>query len=668
MRKYALSRPPRSLFVLLLLLLTPGFARAEPARASSLREQSTVAGGTGLLHLEDPLASAPGTFRMSLLFDTYKGTGFLCSSGARCPGVGEDVASHFGTTLGLAVAPLPFLEAYASLDSFVNSNSASSPSLISAVGNTTFALKGFTPTPAADLFRFGAALELGLLGSSGVVGVAGSGTSARLLALAQADFRGTNQRGVPLRARVNVGYSWDNSANLVGAVEAGRGAPVTRIERFGLGINRVDQFQLGLGFDGLLGVARPFAEWNLGVPVNRQGYRCYPTRSSPGDGCLALDSRLSAFPSKLTIGARLFPWLTGLSATAALDIGTTGTSNFIEELAPTLPWALWLGIGYGVDVIPPPPPPVAAAKPIEKVVLAPRPPELHLRGLVHEEGKEDGIPKAIVTYDGRDLTGMVTSPSGRFTSQALEPGTYTLSVEAAGYEPGQCSGTASSDQAVTLDCPLKPLPSFGTLSGQVRDGASLAPVGGAALTLRDNLGHAVSVTAEASGAFHFPNLAPGTMTLSVEADGYLLHGEPVEIGARAETRLDIALRRRPKPPHVKQVAKEIALLQPIRFEGDGIEPTPDSVAVLEEVADLLARAPELGHIEIQVHSDATGDAARDEALTQRRASALRDWLTKHGVAEGRVSARGYGSAQPLSPNVTPAGRARNRRVKLVIGD
>ncbi len=665
---------------------------AQSRRADSLREQSSVSGGTGLLHLVDPTASASGTFRVSVLFDSYEGSAFLCNRQTGCPAVGEDVAGHFGTMVALTLVPASFLEAYATLDSYVNSNDAGEPSLVSSVGNSTFALKGFTPTPVAGVLRFGGALELGFLGNSGAVGVAGGGTSARLLAMAQTDFRGADEQGPPLRARLNVGYRWDNSSALIEQVERERGTPITRIERFGLEINRVDQIEMGAGVDGIFGVVRPFVEWNVGIPLNRQGYTCFPTRAFQGDGCLATDARLSAFPSRLTLGARLFPWLTGLGITAALDIGTSGTSSFIEELAPTEPWALWLGASYGFDAIPAPP--VVTTKTIEKLVALPPPPRFALRGFVHEQDKQEGIAKAIVAFDGRDLSGTVTARDGHFVSSDLEPGTYTLSVEAAGYELGQCSGTISPDKAPAppdrapaapdgtkpaspevpngavqyfeLDCPLKALPPLGSLSGQVRSLTGSTTLSGATVKLRDHLGRELAVTTDANGSFRFESIPPGSLALVVDFDGFLAHAEVLELSARADMRREVGLRPRPKPGHVRRVASELVLSQPIRFDGDATEPTADSIGVLEEVADLMLHAPEIGRVEVQVHTDSSGQPAADEALTERRALSIREWLISHGIAATRLSARGLGSSHPVSPNVTPAGRARNRRVKLVI--
>jgi outer membrane protein OmpA-like peptidoglycan-associated protein len=128
------------------------------------------------------------------------------------------------------------------------------------------------------------------------------------------------------------------------------------------------------------------------------------------------------------------------------------------------------------------------------------------------------------------------------------------------------------------------------------------------------------------------------------------------------------LKRRPPAVRVKRAAKELVLSQPIRFDEASGSPTPESFVVLEEVLDLMARSPDIAHLEVQVHGDNSGDAARDRALTDQRATALRDWLVEHGIAATRLSARGYGSEQPVSPSITPAGRARNRRVKLALTD
>jgi pentapeptide MXKDX repeat protein len=78
-------------------------------------------------------------------------------------------------------------------------------------------------------------------------------------------------------------------------------------------------------------------------------------------------------------------------------------------------------------------------------------------------------------------------------------------------------------------------------------------------------------------------------------------------------------------------------------------------------------------IEITGHTDAIGDEAFNEALGQRRADAVRDWLVANtDLTAEVVSARGLGEVDPIAPNVTdagadnPAGRAQNRRVEFTL--
>ena len=66
-------------------------------------------------------------------------------------------------------------------------------------------------------------------------------------------------------------------------------------------------------------------------------------------------------------------------------------------------------------------------------------------------------------------------------------------------------------------------------------------------------------------------------------------------------------------------------------------------------------------IEIGGHTDNTGDKARNKALSQSRAKAVKDYLVSKGVDATRLSAIGYGDTKPLADNKTEEGRAKNRR-------
>lgn len=70
---------------------------------------------------------------------------------------------------------------------------------------------------------------------------------------------------------------------------------------------------------------------------------------------------------------------------------------------------------------------------------------------------------------------------------------------------------------------------------------------------------------------------------------------------------------------------------------------------------------------IEGHTDSTGSAAINEQLSQKRAEAVRQYFIANGtLVNDKVTAIGYGSERPLSPNDTPGGRAVNRRIDVVI--
>jgi outer membrane protein OmpA-like peptidoglycan-associated protein len=90
---------------------------------------------------------------------------------------------------------------------------------------------------------------------------------------------------------------------------------------------------------------------------------------------------------------------------------------------------------------------------------------------------------------------------------------------------------------------------------------------------------------------------------------------------------------------------------------------PASDAVLQQVEDLLSKDQTL-KIEVQGHTDNVGGDAYNQTLSEARAHAVADWLTKHGAAAARLSARGYGKTKPVADNNTDEGRAKNRRVEI----
>lgn len=86
---------------------------------------------------------------------------------------------------------------------------------------------------------------------------------------------------------------------------------------------------------------------------------------------------------------------------------------------------------------------------------------------------------------------------------------------------------------------------------------------------------------------------------------------------------------------------------------------------LDEVAKVLETDPGL-KLTINGHTDNTGKPDKNQALSEARAKAVYDYLIKKGISADKLNAAGFGQDNPIADNKTAAGRARNRRVELLL--
>ena len=87
---------------------------------------------------------------------------------------------------------------------------------------------------------------------------------------------------------------------------------------------------------------------------------------------------------------------------------------------------------------------------------------------------------------------------------------------------------------------------------------------------------------------------------------------------------------------------------------------------LNRVALALKAAPMGTVLEIEGHTDNTGDPASNLALSQQRAEAFRVYLIQQGVDGNMLVAKGYGDTKPVGPNDTDEGKFRNRRIEFAV--
>lgn len=119
----------------------------------------------------------------------------------------------------------------------------------------------------------------------------------------------------------------------------------------------------------------------------------------------------------------------------------------------------------------------------------------------------------------------------------------------------------------------------------------------------------------------------------------------------------------PPPPAPKVIDR---LTLQVLFDVDKSTITEAGKTELQKAVAFVKKYPG-AKIEVEGHTDSTGTDAYNQKLSERRASAVKDYLIKEaGVDSSRITAVGYGKTRPIADNKTAAGRAKNRRVEILI--
>lgn len=195
--------------------------------------------------------------------------------------------------------------------------------------------------------------------------------------------------------------------------------------------------------------------------------------------------------------------------------------------------------------------------------------------------------------------------------------------------------------------------------GRVVDAKTQQPVPAqvilVSVTTRDTIRHLTAN--QASGEFLTSLPLGQRYALFAKAEDYLFYSGHFDL-SRADTAYELLV-----PLERLQKGSRLTLRN-VFFDFDKADLRPESEVELEEVVQLLKANPSWS-VEIQGHTDSIGAGAYNQALSQRRAEAVRQFLVQKGISEGRIRARGYGASQPIADNRTEAGRALNRRTELL---
>jgi outer membrane protein OmpA-like peptidoglycan-associated protein len=109
----------------------------------------------------------------------------------------------------------------------------------------------------------------------------------------------------------------------------------------------------------------------------------------------------------------------------------------------------------------------------------------------------------------------------------------------------------------------------------------------------------------------------------------------------------------------------IVSMSDVLFDTGKYSLKPGAREKLAKVAGILLAYPGL-NIAVGGYTDNVGGDEMNQQLSDHRAGSVRDYLVQQGVADGAVSAEGYGNTLPVASNDNSAGRQQNRRVELVV--
>jgi outer membrane protein OmpA-like peptidoglycan-associated protein len=118
---------------------------------------------------------------------------------------------------------------------------------------------------------------------------------------------------------------------------------------------------------------------------------------------------------------------------------------------------------------------------------------------------------------------------------------------------------------------------------------------------------------------------------------------------------------------VRREGNDLRLIMPgdVTFATNSSDIQGQFYAILNDVGTVMNRYPAT-YIDIVGHADSTGPDDYNQALSERRALSVANYLIAQGVLRDRFYVAGMGERSPIASNDTPAGRAQNRRVEILV--
>lgn len=295
-------------------------------------------------------------------------------------------------------------------------------------------------------------------------------------------------------------------------------------------------------------------------------------------------------------------------------------------------------------------------------------------------------PTAVPTEVPEEPTAVPTEVPTAVPTEVPEEPTPVPEPEIVGYVPGRILSTAEGDGGFTTllaavddaglretletDGPftvLAPIDSaFDFLPGAVLDQLSDPDVLGQVLAYHV-IPDSVSFSNFETGTA--PTVGGGELFIDTEGFQTRVNGAVVlDADLQTENGLIQIIDRVLIPPSILRAAgltvNEALSLEPVLFEVGSAQLTAEGQQVLDGAIPFLASTE--GAVEIGGHTDSDGEEETNLALSQDRADTVLAYLVENGIAADRLTAVGYGEAEPVQSNDTPTGKEANRRIEFTL--
>lgn len=187
----------------------------------------------------------------------------------------------------------------------------------------------------------------------------------------------------------------------------------------------------------------------------------------------------------------------------------------------------------------------------------------------------------------------------------------------------------------------------------------------------DRLGVALTETAQNLRATEQSVAEKNRAIAGAQAEKSQLEKQAAELQKEKEFNAAIEKARQEFDPNVAEVYRQgdqlIIRLKSMNFKPGQAALSSDSMGALGKVRDVITQLGGAENIKIEGHTDSTGSAKANKALSEERAKSVASFLVNQRVVpEGNVEATGAGYERPIASNKTKEGRAQNRRVDIIV--